>query len=303
MEPIVEFEIIPGVSREVERSKKVPTSIFFSVPTLPFPREEIRVQVKEFVLVLKWSANGRNCYATTRNELGLHQYGRLDSERVVNFDHLIQNISAEDLCKAFRLAGEKIIAENFPPGATDISTGAPPVHAPIAIDISSRTPPTPHVPILYKFEPAHTERWTETVHGGDDIFFRICGIEVVDKQVSIETEKLNIVFDLNDSEPGHYLETRKECPDRNRLDLNSFGYCSDSFKHEHHVAQLREDVSDEDIEAAFQALALKLIEASESRIAKGKRKAPPSAPKVWSRSTVTEVQLAKRLKESTLDSE
>ena len=288
---MMEFDIIPGASREVERSKQVPAYIFFSLPTLPFPKQKVRIMQKvriigkKFVIVL--DRRGSNFYDVSTATLSLTRFGRIDALRCTNFDRLVETVSSEEIYEAFQLAGEHIIAENFPPGAIDISTGASPLTK---------------VPIMYNHMAAHTERWTEPVHELDDIFFRICGIQV-DEKVSIETEKLNIVFDPHDTEPGHYLESEKECFNRSRLDLNSFGYCSESFETENHVSQLRESVSDQEIEAAFQALALKLIEASESQIANGKRKAPPPTVKVWSRSMVNEVHLAKRLKESTLDSE
>lgn len=52
MEPTVEFLIQPGGSRQVLRSKEMPARFYFAMPTLPFPKEEIKIQVNNLLLKL-----------------------------------------------------------------------------------------------------------------------------------------------------------------------------------------------------------------------------------------------------------
>ena len=282
MEPTVEFLIQPGGTRQVPRTKEVPARLFFWIPETLFPKREVVVRVNNFVLTL----NGNESFAKVivsdeQSKLSLRGYGWSHTQDNLDLGPLFAAVSADDLREAFRLAGEKIVAEHFPKGAVDLSTGA-------EID--------PHVPIVFKIKAAHTERWEETVNdGNDDIWFNIVGVDLrlIDLYKQIESATFNKVrATFNRAVQSGLYKT----DDIFRFDVTEFGWLgAQNTNRCRTITMLRKQVLDEDIEAAFRSLALKIMEACNPVTGKPPTGNPPPAnPKVWTQSTVSEVQLTRR---------
>lgn len=285
MEPTVEFLIQPGGTRQVPRTKELPARLFFWIPETLFPKQKVVVQVNKFILILNGNESQKVEVTDQHAKLSLRGYGWSNTQDNLDLGPLFAAVSPDDLREAFRLAGEQILAGHFPKGAVDLATGA----------ILER-----HVPIVFKLKDAQTKRWEETVNEeNDDIWFNIVGVDIqrinteriLGAKISATGNQVQASFQRQDSRPGLFTSA-----DLFRFDLKEFGWMMAQNTSSRTITDLRKKVSDEDIEAAFQSLALEIIEAAAKTVPQVNEnsKPRPTNPKVWTPSTVSEVQLTRR---------
>lgn len=286
-EPTIQFKIIPGSSRVVDVTKvDKHATLFFSIPKCDIPNG-YGCTVEVNGLTVKFSYQYSCEYKEGPKILYLDQFGKFGGPHRGPSDFitkLITNNDKETITEAFRQLAEQLQDPrgSIPPTAINLlGVSVPP---PITMDA------------WFDLQPAETKTVQKTITESDDIFFDIDGIDCPTERTSVIVDGLTLTLGRGVS--PYYDKVGKG----SELWIKSFGYYKDSAdgdRTQKAIRKMRGEHSDDKIEAAFQQLALQLLQ--KSKLSK-KRKAPADA-KVWTPSIVTEIDLSKRLKAAEIKSE
>jgi len=286
-EPTIQFKIIPGGSRTVDVTKVVSHAIlFFSIPKCDISNGDVcTVQVNG--LTVRFSRTFSCGYQEGSRTLFLDQFGKFGGNNRGPSDfitELMANNDKETIIEAFRQLAEKLQDPRgqIPPTAINL--------------LGSSVLPLVTMDAWFDLQPAETKTVQKTIGEPDDIFFDIDGFDCPTNRTSVTVDGLKLT--IGGGLSPYYDKASKGA----HLWIKDFGYYKDSHggaRTQKAIRKMRAEHSDGTIEAAFQQLALQILQKSEPS---KKRKAPADA-KVWTPSIVTEIDLSKRLKATEIKSE
>jgi len=286
-EPTIQFKIIPGGSRTVDVTKVVSHAIlFFSIPKCDISSRDAQT-VEVNGLTVKFSRDFSCRYNNVSRTLILDQFGKFGGPHHGPSDfitELMTNNDEKTIVEAFRQLAQKL---------QDPRRAVPPT----AINLlGSSVLPLVTMDAWFDLQPAETKTVQKTIGEPDDIFFDIDGFDCPTKRTSVTVDGLKLT--IGGGLAPYYDKASKGA----HLWIKDFGYYKDSHggaRTQKAIRKMRAEHSDGTIEAAFQQLALQILQKSEPS---KKRKAPADA-KVWTPSIVTEIDLSKRLKATEIKSE
>jgi len=291
----IEIEIEPGATKTVEKTVTTPARLYFKIHSAySLPRDEFSVHVDGFNLtwspqrslwLSKWCEEGRTLYICTD--------GYIDE-----IGNLLDVVHSNTIRKAFTQ-----LAQKFEPYYDRLETEdfADSPQDTVDLLLAPVWGATCHA--YFAIVPASQKSVTETLAEPDDIYFNIVGIDprsfdsVSSVSVPVTSySDFDLVLELDPfEEPRYYQRSQVFC-------INSFGWLSDmltSYDTLEHINVFRKHFSDAEIENAFKAFAVAIIEQytqQQAIDATRQRKPPPSKPKTWIASASTTLELVKKSK-------
>lgn len=293
-EPKIQFKIIPGGRRVVDRVETTEATLYFMIPKCGVPcHKDFKVTVNG--LTVAFDNRYSNKYDSLTRTLKLDRFGKFGGPNYGPSTMITRLMAAHEpatIKEAFRQLAEKLQVDR------DRSVPATAVNL---LESSAGVFPSAK-PAWFDLVPAKSQNVQEATEEPDDIFFDVESAFVPDKRTDVTVDGLRLI--LSPSVAPRCNKSKGSVP--THFVMNQLGYFSENTdfgrRGKKAVRKLRAAHSDEKIQAAFQELALKLLSEAEKNPQK-KRKAPPKDAQVWTPSIVTEVDLSKRLKAVEIKSE
>ena len=294
-EPKIQFKIILGGRRVVDRVETTEATLYFMIPKCKVPYGDC-VEVTVNGLTVKIDYQFTTQYDSSTGTLKLDRFGKFGGPNSGTDAMITKLMAAHDqatIKEAFRQLAEKLQVRETAVPATAVNL------------LESSDPVFPSVkPAWFDLVPAQSHTVQKTIEEPDDIFFDVETASVQDAVVDVTVDGLWLLLTADANVGPQCNKSKGSTP--TRFVMNRLGYLSENAnfgeRGQKAVRKLRAAHSDEKIQAAFQELAIKLLAEAEKNPSK-KRRAPPTDALVWTPSIVTEIDLSKRLKATEIKSE